>query len=95
MMARSLAQSKNIALGGFYRRMAGRRGGLLANVALAHKLAVLFWRVMVKGLDYAEAGLKAYEEQVLETKRRALCRLAKQLGRVVLPSLAELQTAES
>lgn len=95
MMARSLVQSKNIALGGFYRRMAGRRGGLLANVALAHKLAVLFWRVMVKGLDYAEAGLKAYEEQVLETKRRALCRLAKQLGRVVLPSLAELQTAQS
>ena len=95
LMARSLAQSKNIALGGFYRRMAGRRGGLLANVALAHKLAVLFWRVMVKGLEYAEAGLKAYEQQVLETKRRALCRLAKQLGRVVLPSLAELQTAES
>ena len=94
-MARSLARSKNIALGGFYRRMAGRRGGLVATVALARKLAVLFWRVMVKGLSYAEAGLKAYEEQVLETKRRALCRLAKQLGRVVLPSLAELQTTES
>jgi transposase len=94
MMARSLARSKNIALGGFYRRMAGRRGGLVANIALARKLAVLFWRVMVKGLEYAEAGLKAYEEQVLETKRRALCRLAKQLGRVVLPSLAELQTTK-
>jgi len=39
--------------------------------------------VMVKGLAYAEAGLKAYEEQVLETKRRALSRLAKQLGRIV------------
>lgn len=95
MMARSLAQSKNIALGGFYRRMAGRRGGLVANIALARKLAILFWRVMVKGLKYAEDGLKAYEEQVLETKRRALCRLAKQLGRVVLPSLAELQAAET
>jgi len=95
MMARSLARSKHIALGGFYRRMAGRRGGLVANVALARKLAQLFWRVMVKGLSYAEAGLQAYEEQVLETKRRALCRLAKQLGRVVLPSLAELQAAES
>jgi len=95
MMARSLAQSKNIALGGFYRRMAGRRGGLVANIALARKLACLFWRVMVKGLAYAEAGLKAYEEQVMETKRRALCRLAKQLGRVVLPSLAEFQAAET
>ena len=95
MMARSLVQSKNIALGGFYRRMAARRGGLVANVALARKLAVLFWRVMVKGLNYAEAGLKAYEAQVLETKRRALSRLAKQLGRVVLPSLAELQTTNT
>jgi transposase len=95
VMARSLARSKNIALGGFYRRMASRRGGLVANIALGHKLAVLFWRVMVKGLNYAEAGLKAYEEQVLETKRRALSRLAKQLGRVVLPSLAELQARES
>jgi transposase len=94
MMARSLAQSKNIALGGFYRRMAARRGGLIANIALARKLAQLFWRVMVKGLAYAEAGLKAYEEQVLETKRRALSRLAKQLGRIVLPTLAELQTSQ-
>lgn len=95
MMARSLVRSKNIALGGFYRRMAARRGGLVANIALARKLAVLFWRVMVKGLSYAEAGLKAYEQQVLETKRRVLCRLAKQLGHVVLPSLAEIQTAKS
>jgi transposase len=95
MMARSLARSKNIALGGFYRRLMGRRGGLVATIALARKLAALFWRVMVKGLAYAEAGLKAYEEQVLETKRRALSRLAKQLGRIVLPSLAELQATES
>ena len=92
VMARSLARTKNIALGGFYRRMSGRRGGLVANVALARKLAVLFWRVMVKGLDYVEAGLQKYEESFLETKRRALARLAKQLGRVVLPSLAELQS---
>ena len=45
VMARSLARSKDMALGGFYRRMAARRGGLMANVALARKLAVLFWRV--------------------------------------------------
>jgi transposase len=93
VMARSLARSKHVALGGFYRRMAGRKGGLVANVALARKLAEWFWRVMVKGLGYVEQGLAAYEEQVLETKRRTLQRLAKQLGRVVLPSLAELQKA--
>ena len=54
MMALSLARSKDIALGGFYRRMAARRGGLVANKALARKLAALFWRVMVKGVDYVE-----------------------------------------
>lgn len=90
VIGRSLARSKHVALGGFYRRMAGRRGGLVANIALARKLAVLFWRVMVKGVSFVEQGLAKYEEQVLETKRRALQRLAKQLGRVVLPNLAEL-----
>lgn len=93
VMARSLARSKHIALGGFYRRMAGRRGGLVANVALARKLATLFWRVMVKGVSYVEQGLAQYEAQVLETKRRALQQLAKQLGQIVLPNLAQLQTA--
>jgi transposase len=38
-MARSLARSKDIALSAFYRRMAARRGGLIANMALARKLA--------------------------------------------------------
>jgi transposase len=86
VIARSLARSKDIALGGFYRRMAGRRGGLVANVAVARKLAALFWRVMVKGLDYVEAGLEKYQAQALQTKHRTVRRLATQLGlTVVLP----------
>ena len=85
VMARSLARSKDIALGGFYRRMAARRGGLVANIALARKLAVLFWRVMVKGIDYVEHGLAQYENKVLQTKQRALRRLAKQLGQQLVP----------
>jgi hypothetical protein len=87
-MARSLARSKDIALGGFYRRMAARRGGLVANIALARKLAILFWRVMVKGTDYVEHGLAKYEAKVLQTKQRALRRLARELGQqlVLLPA---------
>jgi transposase len=80
LMARSLARSKDIALGGFYRRMAARRGGLIANMALARKLAALFWRVMVKGMHFVELGLAQYEARVLHTKQRALQHLAKQLG---------------
>jgi transposase len=86
VMARSLARSKYIALGGFYRRMAARRGGLVANIALARKLAVLFWRVQVKGMDYVERGLQDYEAKVLQTKQRALRSLAKQLGQQLVPA---------
>lgn len=85
VIARSLARSKDIALGGFYRRMAARRGGLVANIALARKLAALFWRVMVKGMQYVEQGLAHYEAKVLETKQRALRRLAAQLGQKLVP----------
>lgn len=80
VLARSLVRSKDIALGGFYRRMAARRGGLIANIATARKLGVLIWQAMVKGLDYVDEGLKRYETRVLETKQRALRRLAKDLG---------------
>ncbi|TDN67248.1 transposase IS116/IS110/IS902 family protein [Paraburkholderia sp. BL10I2N1] len=85
MMAQSLVRSKDIALGGFYRRLAARRGGLIATKALARKLAGWFWRVMVKGDDYVEQGLARYEEQVRKSKERALKRLAKELGRELVP----------
>lgn len=85
VMARSLARSKYIGLGGFYRRMAARRGGLVANVALARKLAALFWRVMVKGMDYVERGLHDYEAKALQSKQYALRSLAKQLGQQLVP----------
>jgi transposase len=85
VIARSLVRSKDIALGGFYRRMAGRRGGLVAIKAVARKLAVMFWRVMVKGLHYVEAGLAKYEAKVTESKHRTLRRLAMQLGVNVTP----------
>jgi transposase len=86
VIARSLARSKDIGLGGFYRRMAARRGGLVAIVATARKLAVLIWQAMVKGMDYVEAGLRRYQARVLETKQRTLHRLAQQLGMSVLPA---------
>jgi hypothetical protein len=84
-MARSLARSKDIALGGFYRRLSARRSGLVAIIALARKLAILYWRVMVHGLAYVEEGIARYEAKVLETKQRALQRLARQLGRELVP----------
>lgn len=47
---------------------------------MARKVAVLYWRVMVKGLDYAEKGIMHYEEQLLANKLKTLNRLANELN---------------
>lgn len=77
VIARSVGRSVDKALGGFYRRLKGRKGGLVANLALARKLAELFWRLMVHGVAYVEQGLKKYQEQVIQTEQRLLRKLAR------------------
>lgn len=85
VIARSVGRSVDKALGGFYRRLKGRRGGLVANLALARKLAELFWRLMVKGLAYVEEGLKKYEEKVAQTEQHLLQKLARKYKMVLQP----------
>jgi transposase len=85
--ARSLAQTVDRALGGFYRRLRGRIGGLAANVALARKLAQLFYRLLRYGADYVERGLKDYEAKVLQTEARLLRKLAAKQGFKLVPAL--------
>ncbi len=88
VIARSVGRSVDKALGGFYRRLKGRKGGLVANLALARKLAELFWRFMVHGISYVEKGLKKYEEKVAKTEQHLLQKLAKKHGLVLLPKLS-------
>jgi transposase len=83
VVARSVGRSVDKALGGFYRRLKGRRGGLVANLALARKLAELFWRLMVHGITYVEQGLKKYEEKVAQTEQRLLQKLARKYNMVL------------
>jgi transposase len=85
--ARALAKSVDKALGGFYRRLRGRVGGLAANVALARKLAQLFYRLLRYGMDYVEKGLKTYEAKVLETEARLLRKLASKQGFALIPAI--------
>lgn len=80
----SLINSKNIALGVFGRKIRGRKGGLVAIKAVARKLATLYWKLFVKGLDYVEKGIKLYEEKVMLNKQKAVQRMAKELGLVVV-----------
>ena len=85
VVARSVGRTADKALGGFYRRIKGRRGGLVANLALARKLAQLYWRVLVHGILYVEHGLKKYQDKVEQTEKRLLEKLAKKHGLVLQP----------
>jgi len=78
-IAQSLLTSKRIALGAFGRRLSARKGSPIAIKSIARKLAVLYWRIMVKGMAFVEEGAKKYEEQMLIHKQRSLNRLAKEL----------------
>jgi len=80
IIAQGLINSKDVAIGSFGRRLRGRKGPKVAIKAMARKVAVLYWRVMVKGLDYAEKGIQQYEEQLIVNKMKAFGRLAKDLN---------------
>jgi len=79
VIAQGLINSKNIAVGAFGRKLRSRKGPKIAIKAMARKLAALYWRVMVKGVEYAEQGVKHYEEQLLQIKFRSFTKLANEL----------------
>ena len=80
MIAFGLLNSKDIALGAFGRKLRAKKGAALAIKAVARKLAAQYWRLMVKGKDYVERGVKEYKKQVYRSKVRALKRLNKELN---------------
>jgi transposase len=87
-IARSVANCADSALAGFYRRLKARRGGLVANKALARKIAVLFWGTMVHGLDYVEHGLQKYQARAALSEQRLLNKLARKHGMQLIPTAA-------
>ena len=85
-IAQSLLTSKRIALGAFGRRLRARKGSAIAIKAVARKLAILYWRIMVKGTLFVEKGIQKYEEQLIAQKQRSFIRLSKELKmQVVVP----------
>jgi transposase len=85
VMARSLARSNQIGLGGFYRRLRATRGAAIANVATARKLAVLYYNTLRHGLPFVEQGLEAYERKYREQSVHRLRAMARKLGLAVMP----------
>ena len=74
--AQSILTSKHIALGSFGRRIRAKRGGAIAVIAIARKLACYYYRVMTKGEQFLETGIAVYEEHLRAKQRKYLEKLA-------------------
>jgi transposase len=85
VMARSLARSNTIALGGFYRRLRATRSPAVANMATARKLAVLYYNTLKHGLAFVEEGLEAYERHYQARSLHRLQAAARRFGMALVP----------
>ncbi|SIQ82526.1 hypothetical protein SAMN05421821_103504, partial [Mucilaginibacter lappiensis] len=85
-MAHGLLNSKHIGWGAFARRLRGRKGPAIAIKATARKLAAQYWRLIVKGTEFVEKGLAAYELIVNQQKKKRLQKLALELNMTLAPA---------
>ena len=70
-------------LGARYRRFRSKLGAPKAITAMAHKLAVLVYRMLRWGHAYVDKGMQYYEERHREQQIRLLQKRAAALGLVV------------
>lgn len=80
-----LLKSKKNALGAFGRRISARRGPSVAIKAMARKLACWIYRIMTKGLEFVENGIKQYQER---QQTKTLKWLEKQAAKLNLKLIA-------
>jgi transposase len=78
--AMSIANSKYLALKGFYYRIKSKHEARAAIKATARKLAVLYYRYMTIGINYVEIGLHEYETRYKEQVFKNISKKASSLG---------------
>ena len=78
--ALSISASKHSALSAFYKRMKAKKGFRHALKATARKIAVIYYRIMTKGLAFVEHGIEIYQQKFKEQQLRLLHKKAKSLG---------------
>ena len=74
--AQSLMQSKNIAIGAFMRKVRSKKGGIVAVKAGARKIAVAYFNMITKGIEYVEEGVRNYEARIKQRELKLLTLLA-------------------
>ena len=85
-IAGSTLRRSNSYLGAQFRRFRRKLGAPKAITAMAHKLAVLFYRMLRFGQEYVDRGQHFYEEKYRQQQISLLNRKAAQLGFSVIPA---------
>jgi hypothetical protein len=85
LAAFSLAQAK-CALGAFYRRIRAKYGAPVANIATAHKLARIIYKMLKDKVEYVDLGEDYYNEKFKARLVRNLKDKAKSLGFQLVPA---------
>lgn len=87
LAAQAIAQSKHLALTSFYHRIKARKGSLGAIKATARIIAVIFYNVMTKAIEFAEQGIIQYEQKIKERQMKYLQKQARHFGYILTPQL--------
>ena len=73
-----------------YRRLAARRGGKRAALAVAHTVLVMAYYILKRKQDYEELGADYFDRLNADAIRRSLVRRLEKLGhRVILEPLLQ------
>jgi transposase len=75
-IAQGLLNSKHIAIGAFMRRIKARKDARIAVKSGARKLAEAFYRLLTKGSEYVERGVKDYSSKLELKEKKFLEKLA-------------------
>ncbi|WP_322763107.1 transposase [Frankia sp. Cr2] len=78
--AMSAIKDKTSYLAVFYRRIATRRGGKRALVAVMHKLAIAIWHILHDKVPYRELGAGHLSTRTPERTMRRMIKEANRLG---------------
>jgi transposase len=84
-IAASTLRLSDSYLGAQFRRFRSKLGAPKAITAMAHKLAVLFYRMLRFGNEYVDRGVNIYEERYRQQQLSLLNKRAAQLGFSVIP----------
>lgn len=85
LAAFSLYRSQT-SLGAFLRRIKSKQGSPKAITATARKIAVIFYSLLTKGVEYIEIGLNYYEEKYKERVLKGLQKRAQDFGMMIVPA---------